>query len=380
MFSFIKKIELGIANKEHFKIKNNESVVVSIGTRLSRVDLFTDNKILIHDFEREIQELIPLNSNELIIFMGKKSKLLNLRDWRMIKDDEFEKRRISPITPTNGKTFIRIQDDVNPDITRRGFYDIKEKKILWESEILNNPILINDSIFSNSITKIERFDFRTGELLWSRPINETGKYFSKPDKKWIEGEVDKFLGIHKELLWVCLGNGLLIGMDVKSGAVIHQVGGPKQYPAELHMMEETRAQNFFYNHYSIFDNENGKIIRLWHAGYSNADFDWNFEVDLNVQEPNLTISNVENTTGQPFIIDGNPCPVWPFDDKYIYVCNYRDYKMALFNRKTKKIEWVHEMEVEPSKRSFIIKMEVYGNRWYILDNSKTLFIYEKLKP
>lgn len=380
MFILEGHFELGIINRELYKIINNEWAVTAKGTCLSRISLLNFKRDSAIEFDREIQELLFGDLEELIVFMGKKSKRLNLVNWTKIEDGEFEKYRISPMSIFGGNIFVRLEGEVKPGLRTRGLYNVYEKRILWKSEAINNPVIMNGLIFSNSINKVERFDLETGEMLWSQSVLKLGSYYVDKlefNRKVHEGEVDCLLGIYKKVLWILLNNGMLLGLDIETGDIVDKVGAPKQYPAELFMMEETRESNFYYNHQSIFDSKQGKIIRLWHAGNSDANYAWYFEVDLNSTMPELAISKVDNITNRPFTIDGNPCPLWPFDDDYMYVCNYRDYKLALFNRKTKKIDWIHQMEADSVKKSFIIKMEVRENYWYVLDNSKTLYVYKR---
>lgn len=379
MFTLKTQFELDIINKEHFKIINNDWLITAKGNYLSRINLTNYTPDSGIEFDREIQEIFLLNQEELIVFMGKLSKRCNLLTWNKIEDNEFEKYRISPMTIPGEKILIR-QKDAESGSTIRGLYDVSENRIIWKNPALHNPAVINGMLFSNSLIKIERFELETGKMLWSQPISQYGDYYtgrSNIDRRMHEGEVDRFLGIYKNVIWIVLNNGMLLGLNIENGSIAHKADAPKHYPPELFLLEETRKMNIFYNKQSVLDCKNGKIIHLWNAGNSDSTYDWYAEIDLNTASADFTISKVSNLTNMPFTIDGNPCPLWPFDDEYIYVCNYQDYKIALFNRKNKTIKWVYQLEVEPSKRSFIEKMEVWGKFWYILDNSKTLYILEQ---
>jgi outer membrane protein assembly factor BamB len=376
MYFFVNKLELKIVNGELFKINNNESVLAAIGDKLYNINIRSGQKILIHNFEREIQDLIQSNSDELIVFMGKKSKRFSLSDLKQIDDSEFEKYRISPIPAIGENVFVRIQNDGDSSVNYRGLYSIKEKMLLWKSKNLNNPVAIGEYIFSNSFTRIERFDFSTGELLWSRSVEEAGKYYFKPDKKWNEGEVERFLGVYKELLWVVLKNGLLIGLDVGTGRIVHQIKEPVTYPKSYKLFGD-EYPNQYYCEPCLLDKSNGKVIGLTQSNSHESNIMY-YEINLSSENYGLEIAELNASKfGNSHIEGGAIGYSWPFDNEYIYVCNYRDYKIALFSRNTKNIEWVHEIEVDSSKKSFIIKMEIQGNRWYILDNSKTLFVYER---
>ena len=305
------------------------------------------NNIILKELNAKDKIYLLLNNEtEILVFFSSKGKRILKETFTLINDANYDELVSYQQIPFNNLQFILVGEDILE--TKCGLYDISQKKILWVRENPINPIIVSGYFFSNLFEKIERRDLQTGNLIWSFSVIELGRHYLKLEKKMGESAIDIILGIYKEVLWLCLKNGLLLGIDINTGKILHQVGAPIQYPSELNMMEDTRADNLFYNRYSFLDKKNGKIIRLWHAGYNDNDFDWYFETDLNQPNPQLVISKVENATQMPFVIDGNPCPIWPFDDEYIYVCNYRDCILALFGRNKKRIEWVVQMEMEPN--------------------------------
>lgn len=90
-------------------------------------------------------------------------------------------------------------------------------------------------------------------------------------------------------------------------------------------------------------------------------------------EPKLLIEPVANTSGDDsFKIQSGRLPTFPFDDDFIYACNYQESKIALFNRKTKTIEWVQPLDTQNG--AIIIDMKVDGSRWMIWDYGNNLHI------
>jgi hypothetical protein len=370
MFKLIKKIPVGY--RQHLAI-DELYLYLAKENELTKVELTSESvcqNVILHE---KIDSLTQTN-DDIIVYFSSKSKRIKKDGLMPIDDAGYDDLIPYQLIPFDNLQLILVGEDIFD--RQCGVYDIEEKKILWVNGNVGNPIILNGNLFANLDNKVERFDLNTGSLIWSRLIQEHGKYDNRREMKSHDGEVDNFLGIYNGAVWICLKNGLLIGLDIVTGSVLHQVGAPQKYPPELYMLKETIEQNFFYNHQSVFDEKNGKIIRVWHAGYSEAHFDWSFEVDLNKPEPEVVIEKIENTTGALFSIDGGPSPIFPFDDEFIYTCNFRDRKIALFNRDSKKIEWVHE--IGEGEGSFITKMEVKNNRWYIQDYSQTLRVYERV--
>ena len=382
MFKRISRLELEIANSNHYRIINDQNIILTKQNILYSINPETNQELAQLEFEKEIQELIPIDSNELIIFMGKKSKRLDFASWRKIDDSEFEKYRVSPIKPYNNLVFVRIPDEIDNDKEYRGLYSLEQRHIIWQSDLVHNPIILGGSLFSNNFVdgKVERFDLQTGNLLWSQSVVEPGRHteIGLGSKRIIhEGEVDNFLGVYKNILWLVLKNGLLLGLDVESGRILHEIKEPSVFPDTFQLIK-SQELNFFYSAFSMLDAENGKIFKLFQSNSSGAPVFYH-EIDLESAELQLKIEQISFANPDSFYMAGGAIGFrWPFDSDYIYLCNYRDYQIALFDRRTKKIEWVHEMEVDEKNKSFIIKMKVQGNRWYILDYSKTLYVYERV--
>ena len=250
----------------------------------------------------------------------------------------------------------------------------EERKHLFSDNILGEFSIVDNLLFliyKETITRVSE----NSHSLWSLSVADLGRHYFKSEKRWEKGEVDKFLGIYKMVLWVLLKNGLIIGLDIETGKIVHEIKEPVEYPLAYTLLD--KELNNFYGKPSMLDSVKGKIIGIAQSGIAGS-FPSYYEIDLDIPIVQLKIMQRPNDDFQGFHADGGAIGyAWPFDNDYIYLCNYRDYKLALFNRMAKQIDWVHQMEVDPAKKTFIIKMEVHGNRWYVLDNSKTLYVYER---
>ncbi len=345
-------------------LKNNST--------LTKLDISNGQIIKSLNVGEEIDSIINAG-NEIIVYFSSKSKRLTKVPFSLINDKEYELLHPYHQPPYNNLQLILVGDDV---LERNcGLFNLQTKEILWVNGRIFNPIILTGCLLSDSVSKIERFDLLTGELLWSQLVSEIGRHYLKFDKRWEKGEVDKFLGIYKMVLWVLLKNGLIIGLDIETGKIVHEIKEPVEYPLAYTLFD--KELNNFYGKPCMLDSVKGKIIGIAQSGIAGS-FPSYYEIDLDIPIVQLKIMQRPNDDFQGFHADGGAIGyAWPFDNDYIYLCNYRDYKLALFNRMAKQIDWVHQMEVDPAKKTFIIKMEVHGNRWYVLDNSKTLYVYER---
>lgn len=379
MFESKYKLNLDIDSASDFVVSSKDAVLKKKNDRLMQVSFDSGKIIREMKFEFRISELIAqYGRSDAIIYLwqdGRKGKYLkfDIDKWQINSDSAFESNRFYPMLPIQDFILTRIGDDVFNYTP--GLYSISERKVIWENESIVNPVVISASLFSNSINKVEHFNLETGEMLWSQSVSEIGRHFLKREKQWKEGEVDKFLGVYKKEVWVLLKNGLIIGLDIETGKIIHEIKEPVEYPQSYALFD--KELNNFYGKPCMLDIVKGKIIGVVQSGTVGS-FPSYYEIDLNVDKVQLKIMQRRDNTFGDFNADGGAIGyAWPFDDDYIYLCDYRNYKLALFNRSTKEIVWVHKMEVDPAKKTFIVKMEVHGNRWYVLDNSKTLYVYER---
>ena len=371
MFQKVNQIALSPSGKY---LINVNSILIADQSNLYCLDIISGQEKGILKFDKEIQELIDYGK-EVIVFMGKKSSRVNVEEWHIITDPQFDAFRLRPRSPFENKILVRLpgKDEIS---TVNGLYDIAIKKLLWTNDQLTNPLIISGHLFSYNDSEMRYHRLETSENIWKLSVKELGRHYFIADKEWKDGKLKELLGIHNDILWVLLYNASIIGIAMETGSSLYEIKGPSSVPSKFGKLED-KGYNFWYNYNSLLDEQQGKIIALLYSGYSTEQFNCYYEIDLNSSHPQLVVSEIKNITDIPFKIDGNPCPIWPFDDEYVYLCNYRDYKLALFNRKTKQIDWVHQMEIDSVNRSFIIKMKVQGTRWYVLDNSKTLHVYEK---
>lgn len=322
---------------------------------------------------RKIYKVLD-NKETIIAIFESTGQMISKDKFTIIQDKSFESLSLKQSSPFKNKIFVLIGEDLLDNYF--GLYDIDEKKILWTSKDVLDPIILSGYLFSYANSEIRHHDFDTADVIWSRSVSEIGRHYVKIDKRWEDGEIDKVLGIYKNILWLLLKNGLIIGLNIETGKIAVEIKEPVEYP-ESYQIIESNELNFYYAEPCMFDANNAKIIGLVQSNRIGSPAFY-YEVDLATPIPQLKITQLPNDNLELFYMEGGAIGyAWPFDDEYIYVCNYRNYKLALFNRKTKQIDWVHQMDIETAKKSFIIKMEVQGNRWYVLDNSKTLYVYER---
>ena len=68
---------------------------------------------------------------------------------------------------------------------------------------------------------------------------------------------------------------------------------------------------------------------------------------------------------------------FPIDEQFIYFCDDRQGKIGVFDRDKKEVVWSYELDMERDGIAQILEMKYADNRWYVLDRSDTLHIFER---
>ncbi|MBX3254497.1 MAG: PQQ-like beta-propeller repeat protein [Chitinophagaceae bacterium] len=313
---------------------------------------------------------------EVIAFYSSTGSRIDRNTFSKIEDDDFESMRFQQVSPVRDMLLGRKY--VDDDYRGTFLYNIKDSKQVWLSKLPINPIILDDYCFSSNTDKVERIDIETGAIIWTQSISKIGSYYIPFGKATREGEVRRFLGVYKDVLWVELTNGVLLGYDVMNGNLKHELRGCPKYNEDMFIViENAEKNNTFITKNCLFDKHNGKIILLtaYSSTHGGNPANCYCEVDLNSEKPALTIEPVLTIGEEGFVVQGGASPVFPFDEDYIYTCDFQESKIGLFNRKTKEIEWVHKLDTE--KGAIITKMEVVNTNWFVLDYSKKLHVFER---
>ena len=219
--------------------------------------------------------------------------------------------------------------------------------------------------------KLSRLNY-SGEVLWTfdLPLCESSR--DEPDDYDNHDKLDKVLGIAQGLLWICTRWFRLIALDLETGKPVHLFSG------------------------GWFDED--------HSNYTVLDgLGWCFFREAEktiVLISNLGVQILDAATAK--IIEGysfsevDPQGIGAFEyfdaarlqgDYFTFIAErpYESYGTGwagVFDLKARKLLWTDEVTPKEKRAKglhLVITRPVYyaGNKIYVLDNSNTLYIYQK---
>ena len=253
-----------------------------------------------------------------------------------------------------------------------GFYNIGKERYEWQFErkldsifCLKNALFIKESFLLISINTLN------GKTLWQYDISKIGEFITPWEIK--PAEVEQLIGVYNRILWVHLGNGKVIGLNIETGNLEHELSDTPE--TNIHngilkpLADGGKRERLIHYH---FDEDMGKIFGLSFNTYCEINLQCKkpqFEIWLlNDQMKSLGLKEIYRYTAKDE--DGN-----------LYFIDYNECKWGFFNTTTKSIEWVSEkITVESNPNAFTQLKEIqYGaGKVYVLDSNHTLHIFEKI--
>ena len=338
--------------KTHFHKISNFKVSNNILLTISKEGIKINNEILLIDYNEfnvinfiDVDSFFYGNLQVLMLENIDTKKKISLNPtysyyWDSIKQDKVlisNNRR----TDFNGE---RIADYY--------WYNIKENKVdnLLFTDIPQIKIITNFAYFT-SFKSIKSLSLLTGDYEWEINLEEElSKY--KLDK------IEKIIGVYNDILWVSCSNALW-GIDNITGRIEHTFTKPTQ------IMHQSGALDFFRGYDGYIDEEKGKLIGFEHETYFELDL-----VDLSFKYWIFTKECNEMFTFAPHI--GKKC----YTTTHIYFIDNIYGKVILFNRATKKFDWIYTFAPE-SCTGILNDIQITNHKLYVLDTGGTLHIFEK---
>ena len=272
--------------------------------------------------------------------------------------------------PEDHSSYERIVKDEQKVYRKRD----ADKKVIWEypqSAILNLPSL--NHCFFRMKGGIVTLDNHTGQELWRYSLPEGDfDYIQWPDNKLTSPTIRKIIGVYREVVWFSLDSGALVGLDVKTGALVKCIVTP-DYLDDVRN-EEPRENNrgsFFRD--TMLDHEQGVIFTCNGTAY--------VEVDLN-QDSYLCRSwnAVKEFEKQPSYSEDNHFWVsdiagWEGNTVYIFDRGMSNC-FGAFDRKTRTILWSKVFDGMKGSHAINGNSKYSNNHFYIQSADKKLHIYE----
>jgi len=224
---------------------------------------------------------------------------------------------------------------------------------------------LNDShvLINVDLKEIERISL-DGLKKWSATISDKYLDIYNEEKSAVFRQI---LGSYNNILWCSLSSGKLIGINQISGKFIHEIGY-EESDFSIFPYEIKRNEYIPYGKAVQLDAYKGEIV-----GLRNNYF---IRIDLNqfiLKREYIFIKSMDEHK----IESSFSSSIFPMDEKYIYFCDDRVGKIAIFDRHSLEVVWSYELDMAHDGIAQILEMEYADNRWYVLDRNYTLHVFEK---
>ena len=200
------------------------------------------------------QELYPFGKDHLIsreIVYGD-SAIININDLTIVINNY-------RIEAQNYPYFSFYEVDDKP---QEGIYDFEKKKILFEATSWLGRSIIDKYIFRDFKKKIACRKIDSNSILWEFPLSSLGKGKDYNTDEEFNYEVEQFVGIYNNILWVYIERGGFIGLDIQTGKLKHRILGiPKgNLLGKVDSYVDSEEFYIFYRAKFILDEKKGSDI------------------------------------------------------------------------------------------------------------------------
>ena len=312
------------------------------------------------------QELYPFGKDHLIsreIVYGD-SAIININDLTIVINNY-------RIEAQNYPYFSFYEVDDKP---QEGIYDFEKKKILFEATSWLGRSIIDKYIFRDFKKKIACRKIDSDSILWEFPLSSLGKGKDYSTDEEFDYEVEQFVGIYNNILWVYIERGGFIGLDIQTGELKHRILGiPKgNLLGKVDSYVDSEEFYIFYRAKFILDEKKGIIIGLIADRF--------FEIDLNKEKITPMLygmwDKMEKMNLKKYGVNGNTS----LQEDLLYFYNDKELQFGILDINTKEIIYVSEpIAVVERDDSFtrLRDLKVSENKVYILDSNHTLHIFER---
>ena len=326
-------------------------------------------------------------SGNLVKVIGKEVSIpIPLPYWGV----EFNPSFFNVFTNRSVNTFFNYQGKVINTFEEKDFYyyfsdssfiyyDRVSKRLMYNDlELLRGKILssyiFDDLLFFEKESKIQTINFLSGQFLWEFSLSSLGKGKDYNTDEEFDYEVEQFVGIYNNILWVYIERGGFIGLDIQTGELKHRILGiPKgNLLGKVDSYVDNEEFYIFYRAKFILDEKKGIIIGLIADRF--------FEIDLNKEKITPMLygmwDKMEKMNLKKYGVNGNTS----LQGDLLYFYNDKELQFGILDINTKEIIYVSEpIAVVERDDSFtrLRDLKVSENKVYILDSNHTLHIFEK---
>lgn len=185
-----------------------------------------------------------------------------------------------------------------------------------------------------------------------------------------QANVERVIGVWKDIVWLSLNSGRLIGLNVISGKTEFDLVQPSTSTGNF-----KRAANSFlmFGLYSTLDINREVLFGLRGRYY--------WEIDLQNPVGKFEMYDITESMEHFGITTiGMGEYVWPWLDDHVYFCQQElgddASNFGVFDRKSKQVTWSSATDADIKPLPGIAQMAASGGRLYVLDRHQVLGVYD----
>jgi len=270
-------------------------------------------------------------------------------------------RLLTPIPVGTGSVWDEFVISENNEYSI-SLYCIQTSKVIWE--VPKASVRFTDGLLhTRNDELLTLYDVETGQPMWQVDVRELGCYTPHPClyRPEQEGKIVSVLGVYNNIIWLHLESSKLLGIDVTTGAVMHQIKPVGPFPAlEIEWSIPS-------THKCCLDKEQGQIIGMRWKIY--------WAIDLKKVTPELEYHWLDDQLDRYQVHENVPnggC----FSPTHFFFAQYDDKRIAALNRQTLTVDWVHQLEPVLGKRSIINRMKYDSDHLFVFETAGLLHIFE----
>lgn len=360
-----------------FEVKDNLGIAMR-GDMLSR-SLF----VFTHSFQQDITLLDSTILSSIMVFGTKLWAYSKGKTFEFEINDYFSlSNTFIDFYPKSMKGNLLIGDYKKGEVRFLESHNIVNGHKVWQLDFTSTIYKIDDQIylvkFSENLerSKVYSFELESGVFSWAYSIPENsynwynlGSVYISERSVPIKAEIKKILGTFNEVLWISLNSGRLLGLDIHTGDLRHDLA----IPANFFVHISGYVNQFDSAAGSLLDEKRGLIFGLhltyyWEINLINPENEY-ILYDISEQCKNKLIGGGEITYELVWKDEEIIFHQWSFAQDPSYV--------GIFNRNTRQITWTSRELGEEGVFKGVKKVEFSENRLYVLDRANTLHIFER---
>ena len=326
-------------------------------------------------------------SGNLVKVIGKEVSIpIPLPYWGV----DFNPSFFNVFTNRSVNTFFNYQGKVINTFEERNFYyyfsdssfiyyDRVSKRLMYNDlELVRGKILssyiFDELLFFEKENKIQTINFLSGQFLWEFPLSVFGKSKYKYSEEEKDYEVEQFIGIYNNILWVYLNARELIGIDVETGKLKYRFLGIEKKNA-VGIVENYLDNEDYYIFYGAdfkLDTEKGVIFGLKADRF--------FEIDLNKESIIPYLFGLQNKMEKAELNKNDISSDTFLQDNLLYFYLAEQLRFGILGINTKEIIYISKPIAVVERDDCFTQLKdlkVSENKVYILDSNHTLHIFER---